>query len=189
MGQANVYRRLGDISSALAYFNHVSKTAEKFGNIVCQVSALQGLGSIYLYQKHDDSALACYEKALRLSRSLSNKELMQSSLNGAAMAFQGMGRNEEAQTKFNRSLLLAKEMNDVPKIMDALNHLGLCYRNLADYPRGISAFLEVLSMSSILNLRFPEKNLRAHYGIGSIYQRQGKILQAIRHYRSGYSGK
>jgi CHAT domain-containing protein/tetratricopeptide (TPR) repeat protein len=184
LGQANVYDKLGDIPSALKHLNNASKIAEKFGNLAFQISALEGLGSIYLQQKNYSKALTYYERALLLSNSSTNKELMQSSLNGVGMTLKGMGKYQDALTNFSRSLSLAKEMNDVPKIMDALNNMGMCYGGLGDYSKGVSAFLEALSMSSALSMHFPEKNLYSHYGIASMYRREGKTLRAIRHFRS-----
>jgi CHAT domain-containing protein/Tfp pilus assembly protein PilF len=183
IGRANTYSQLGDTSNALDHFKNALVIAEKLNNQIKQVAILEGMGTIYLNQKEYSQTLSKYKRSLAIAERSSDQNGIQSSLNGIGITLMGMGSYDKAIGYFNRSLVIAKERNDIHGIVDNLNNLGMCYKKLKNYVKGISSFREGLSIASALGLHFPEKNLYAHYGIGTIYEKKKNPFKAAKNYK------
>ncbi|EKD42009.1 MAG: hypothetical protein ACD_73C00392G0002 [uncultured bacterium] len=153
----------GDTDRALFEFKTATELSPEYAE------GWNNLGLAYKYKGQMDLAIQALEKAIDLDSKYA------SPYNHLGAVYYNLGRYSDALELFKKSI----KYNN--KFSDAYYNMGLTYVAMADNgdTSKLDMAVEALSTATTLNAEHPY----AHHELAKIYQRQGKIEQAIIRYK------
>lgn len=176
-----------DNQQALLYAREAIKLAQQEGYAKGEVNALLQAGKVSSSLKLSDSASTLYEAALHLSRKIADYRLEIKILESLAYQSSHAGNSQKAQSllsQFEKVLGKARKNGDSLAIANSYYTMAVIHYNLGDKER----FLELAQQSLQLYETYEgqqKMKMSVNIDIGSIYDQQGKHLQALEHYFKG----
>jgi len=134
-GKAQVYRRLGQLDSAVYLFERVLPIAKNIQYTQEVKTILNALGIGYLYMAKYDKALTCFFESLELRKKDNDKyEIGVVSMN-IALTYYKLLDYKTALKYFNQTYELYSDLANVPdwEMVNLYLNLSICYANLSDH--------------------------------------------------------
>ena len=127
---------LGDVNTALDYFNRAFKSARKGGWRLAEGDALSNIGKIYSDLADWQKALEFYRQALPVFQSSPDlKQGEAKTLNNIGIAYSRAGEQEKALEYLQQALPMHHDGRDKISEVFTLNNIGRVYRLLGDYQK------------------------------------------------------
>lgn len=152
------FQRRGDVESALVEYAKVIDLSPNNAEVYCNMGALYNQIGEY------DKAVAVLQKALLIDPAYSKAH------NNMGLVHYRSGHLDLALASLNRAVELE------PANLEAYNNLGLVHRRMDQPERAEKSFMQALSVD-------PDY-AAAHYNLAVLYDEQGRLRDAISHYRS-----
>jgi CHAT domain-containing protein len=111
------YKKLGDLDSALTFYQRAGEVAARAGFVDAQIYWLTGTADVY-YERHDYAAAEkALSEGLGLARSQGNERTLTAYLNGLAEAELETGRMEAAERYIDEATLLEESSVDRSQLL------------------------------------------------------------------------
>jgi len=179
-GIAAVYALSANFSKALQYFNESLLLARKTGSKAHEVQALGNIANVYKDQGEPEQALVYYQKALRGSQQNNFKNEESLNLSNMAEIYQQQEDYNKAVQYQKRALQIATDIDDRSQEAFVLRNLGTLNQDLGNASEAIAYLHQAL----VIGLETQDVQIiwESEAGLGSCYEKQGYLQEAITHY-------
>lgn len=171
------YSNLGKLPEALSNYLNALKIWEEENN-KSQISGVYSdIGDIYYSAGNYPEALKNYHSQLRLANeALDNWQVAYAGVNIARILYK-QGNDTAAANYFLASLKVAEEAKYWSEIAEIQYNLGLVYLAMNNYSLALSNADSSLKEWQVLDV--PINISKAYIGVGYIYEKQGKLQDAL----------
>lgn len=152
-GIGNYKIGIGDLDSALFYFQKAYEIKKKVGDKQGIAELSNNIGYIYNQRGDYDHSIENYLQCLEISQEIENKEFIASSYNNLAASYQNMGQIQKFLEYAFKGLKLREETNDLNGLSYSYNNLATYYLEQNDLPKAIDYFKKCLAITKKLNLK------------------------------------
>lgn len=178
-----IYKDLGNITTALDYFNRSLALKEEIGDKKGMAVSYSNIGYIFKNQGDIPTALEYYHKGLKIQEELNDKYGMAYSFNSIGYIYDIQGDTDLALEYYNKSLVLRKELGDKKGLDLAYNNIGFVYKDLGKLTTALDYFMKALEIQEELGIK--KGMATSYHNIGSIYELQGNDNEALKYYNKG----
>ncbi|MFQ6118795.1 MAG: tetratricopeptide repeat protein, partial [Methanosarcinales archaeon] len=176
------YWDLGNYSRALEYYEQALKIDREIGYRWAEAQCLSNIGIIYENVGNYSKALEYYEQALKIDREIGNKMSEGISLYNMGHAYKNLGNYFKALEYHEQGLKIAQGIGSKYIEGCTLNGVGdIYYYKLKDYSKSAEFYLNALAIGQEIGRS--DILWDAHYGLASVYEKQEKFSQALKHYK------
>jgi len=147
------YKSVGELKTAIDYFNKALPLFQEAGNINGQISTLNGIGQIYGMQADFKKAEIYLDSALVLCAKSDYKKNKIGVLNNLAVVYGMQALYEKALTVHLEALKLRKDIDDKQGIAASYNNIGIVY----DFMKQPDKALEYFQLSQQMNESIGDK--------------------------------
>ena len=141
-GLGGVYRVLGDIKGAIAYYERSLSTPGD--DRAARGSTLNSLGLAYAALGEHEKAIRLYQQALSIRRAIDDRAGQGATLHNLARASNAIGRYDEAIRLYERALVLEHAVGDRAGEARTLSALGVVQINLKRYAKATDLLQQAL---------------------------------------------
>lgn len=176
---AEVYQQQGNYQKAFEIYQIIQDYGEKGGDVSSQISALNGIGTIYNSQGKYDKALNTFEEAKEISQNFSLSITIE--LLNIAAVYNQQSRYLDALKNYQHVLKIAQNSKDKKLEGQAYNNIGAVYRDIGNYPRAIENYEEARKIFEGIGIQ----KLKSHAlnNLGDIYHNLEDYAQALDYYQ------
>lgn len=192
----NIYERLNDNDTALACYEKANRLSIKNNFQRYIVSSYINIAVIHyklgkqlmenneLLKAKEEYNLTkkYYQNAIEIEERNRNKSSLTVLYSNFSILSRRMGDDSAAIESAKKSIRIAKEINDPGAQLRALNNLGICYKEINDYSKAESCYLEGLALAKKLNHTEELGNIAGN--LANIYELEGNYKKALE-----YSGQ
>jgi signal transduction histidine kinase len=144
----NIYRREGNIDSALLHFQQGDSIALKIGNLRLQAEAMNGIGYIYETEHAYDKAMAMYLKSLVIEEARMNKRGMAKVANNIGNIYFLQDSLAESLRWYEQSLKLKEEIHFKEGMASTYTNIGSIYEAQGKFDQALAYHLKSYNMQS-----------------------------------------
>lgn len=173
INQGYYYRVLGDIKSALTYYQKSYDEYEKLDHKEGLAFCLNNMGVVYDNLGEIPKALECYHKSLSLQEEIGAQEGEANSLSNIGEVHRILGDLDKALDFFQQSLTIQKAIDNKRGEAMTLVKIGDIHAEWKDYDTAQDKFEEALKIN---------REIEDRYGIASSTKELGKLFYAIGKY-------
>ena len=171
MGNAN--KALGKYKEAEDCFSAAKEIADELGDQKILISALNGLGGVYLEQFKPEVALPVLERAVSLSREIKDQDLLGRSLGNFGQAKLLVDQYDESIRLIEEALEISKQTGDSEDYAKRQGNLGYSYyRKGLEYLEKASSHVE-RSLDVAKYVGEPNTKAREMWRLGEIHYSLG----------------
>ncbi|HEU4435769.1 MAG TPA: CHAT domain-containing protein, partial [Pyrinomonadaceae bacterium] len=175
------YACLGDMTEAISYYNQALEVSADPRNLDSRnlVSLLTNIAEANVTNTAE--ALPLLERALTLSRSITNRTMEMRVLLGLGALDQQNGDYPKALERTTAALKIAQQTGVAVPEGNAWIQMGTIHFSTSDTVRAMDAYQHALAIGERTNT--PSVIWQALAGLAAVYEQQGKVEQAEKHYR------
>ena len=176
---ASVYSLRGDYEKAIEYYQKAKLLFHEAGWTTLESLSLGSIVSIYRnFIGNNEQALKYTEEILSSDRKAGDKEQEASTLNQQADIYILQGNYQLALNLYNEALQIELFITKSPRAAArTLGNIALLYDFLGDMNLSIRTYNQVLDIYKKLDNK--QQQVRILHYIGSVYQRNGKLNDAL----------
>ena len=167
----NAYQSLGDVKTAIDYYEHHLKIAKELGDRSDEGKAYGDLGVTYYRLGDFKTAIDYYERQLKIAKELGDKSSEEEAYWDLGNAYQRLGDFKTAIEYHERNLQISKELGDRSNEGRACGNLGNAHHSLGDIKIAIEYYERHLKIAEELGDRSV---------IGKVYGNLGSAYQSLR---------
>lgn len=168
---------LGDITKALAHYDHALKLAREGGWRLAEGSALASMGKIYSDIAEWQKALDLYSQALPIFTEVDSKQDQAITLNNIGIAYDLSGEYEKALDYLQQSLPLFRATGNKNSEAYTLLNIGRVYRRLDQYDKALNYYAQAQALQRETGNRAQEGETLDE--IGDAYSARGENEKAL----------
>ena len=175
------YACVGDMTEAISYYNQALEFSSDPRNLDSSnlVSLLTNIAEANV--SNTAEALPLLERALTVSRSITNRTMEMRVLLGLGALDQQNGDYPRALERTKAALQIAQQTGVAVPEGNAWIQLGRIHFSMSDTVRAMDAYQQALAIGERTNT--PPVVWQALAGLAAVYEQQGKVEQAEKHYR------
>jgi CHAT domain-containing protein/Tfp pilus assembly protein PilF len=173
------YLRLGDLESALAFFNRAVEVSAHSGFSDQQAYWSAGTSQVYYLQHNYEAAEAVLLRALDLARSQGNKRTLTVYMNSLSETELQLGRTASAKKYYQEAIQLEQDSPDPAERLTSELIRGNIDAEERDYAHGEKTFREVIEDPKADS----SQRWEAEAGLARIYARTGQNAKAETEFR------
>ena len=177
-----VYHVMGDFKTAIDYLKLHLDISRELGNLSGEGKASGNLGNSYHMLSDFESAIEFLELSLNIAKQIGAKAGEASSYGNLGIVYQKLGDFEKAIEYYELQLKLAKEVGDATLEGAGYGCLGQAHCSLRNFQNAI--FYHELGLEIANNVQDRQGEAEMLYGLGSAFEAQGILPQAVDYYRS-----
>ena len=177
-----VYHVMGDFKTAIDYLKLHLDISRELGNLSGEGKASGNLGNSYHMLSDFESAIEFLELSLNIAQQIGAKSGEASSYGNLGIVYQKLGDFEKAIEYYELQLKLAKEVGDATLEGAGYGCLGQAHCSLRNFQNAI--FYHELGLEIANNVQDRQGEAEMLYGLGSAFEAQGILPQAVDYYRS-----
>lgn len=162
-------KALGDIDTALQYYNQSVEIDRKIGNRKSEAVNLGNIGSLHHSRGDFDKALQAYEQTLDIARSIGSKQIQSYYLGNLAVIYQTKGKRDKALTSYEDMLGITRQMGYLRGEVLSLSNLGAWYLEFGDFERAVAFFEEALKLANSTGLKGQIPQIMINVGLAKHY--------------------
>lgn len=172
---AKTYLLIGNYPKSLNLYQAVIQNKSASSNEL--LSAYNGIGIIYYYQRDYKNAIKYYDQALAISSTKKaeledEKVLKQNLLNNLGIIYEEMKSFEKANFFYNASLNISRQLNDENNIAHVLTNQGRLFHKQGKNELALKYYIEALEIRKKNN---DESGIALSYdGLGEFYFELGQ---------------
>ena len=140
----------GKSDSARIQFEQALDLSRKYQFPDMEIKLLNNLGMYHWNRGLKTEALAFFHQCLELNPTLPDDKKMDESItqNSIGLIYQEMGFYDKALGYHQKALAIRKSKHGLQGVVaHSLNNMGICYRNLQQYPESEKAYREAMAVS------------------------------------------
>ncbi len=177
----SVYTALGDYDKALEHLETALYLARELGDRGIEQEFLSNLGLVHEKKGVLKEALEAYAESARLAKGHGDREAEATRLGYAGNVYARLGDSAEALRHYEQGLAIAREIGTVAIEAEISNDLAGLQRTLGDIAKSVELSRTALAIGETT------RNLpvvwRAEAGLAAALEQQGKMDDALDHYR------
>jgi CHAT domain-containing protein/Tfp pilus assembly protein PilF len=172
------YACLGDMTEAINYYNQALEISADPRNPDSSnlVSVLTNIAEV-----NYSEALPLLERALTVSQNITNPTMKMRVLLGLGALYQQNGDHAKALERTLSALKIAQQTGVAVPEGNSWNLLGRIYFSMSDITNATEAHNQALAIGERTNT--PQVVWNALAGLAAVFEKQGKVEQAVQHYR------
>ncbi|HWQ47941.1 MAG TPA: tetratricopeptide repeat protein [Methanosarcina sp.] len=177
---ATIFRRLGDVNTALKMYNSIKYNYEELGNKREVAVVLHAIGMIHQDQGSYEEAVEKYNQALKAFEELGDKSAIAATLHALGNIHKDKGNSEKSEKKYNQALKAFEELGDKSGVAYTLSQLGMIHQDQGNYEEAVNLYNQSLKIKEELG----DKSGIATtlHQLGSICYLQGDYEEAVNLY-------
>ena len=168
---------LGDVSKALAHYDHALKLAREGGWRLAEGSALASMGKIYSDIAEWQKALDLYSQALPIFTEIDDKQDQAITLNNIGIAYDLSGEYQKALDYLQQSLPLFRATGNKNSEAYTLLNIGRVYRRLDQYEKALGYYNQAQALQRETGNRAQEAETLDE--MGDAYSAGGQYPKAL----------
>ncbi|MHA2298569.1 MAG: tetratricopeptide repeat protein [Candidatus Hodarchaeales archaeon] len=178
-----IYRRKGDLDTALHYYMRSLALRESIGNPQHIAASLSNIGNIYLYKGDLDTALDYHQRSLTLKETIGNLQGIAMSLNNIGTIYHAKGLLDTALESWQRGLTLYETIGNPQNIAMLLNNIGEIFRAKGELDTALDYYQRALMIDETIGN--PQYTSIVLFNIGVIYKVKGELDTALDYLQRG----
>ena len=176
----NVYDTMGDLLSALKWYNSTLKLADS-STRAKQLSYIHNnIGNLYLKIGSFSKSLEHYQKALEIKQKLKDKPGIAKAMLNLGVFYLRTGNLDRTLELQSDALKLFQEIGDPSQIAMGLSSISVTYRQMQNYPKAFEYNRKALQLYQELNN--PAKVASAYNNLGVLYLATDNLVKAKENY-------
>ncbi len=179
---ASLYSTLGDIPTAIKYYEIALSISLKAGDERNYAALLLRFGGLYASQNDIPKALAYYQQLIDFQQNRQNRPALRLAIEATAILYLRTGDYEKAREVIQKGLNAARVDRTLPNEFSLLSLLGELHLRTKTFAGAIEAYQQMLRLSK--DSGYSHYDWAAHAGIGLAYERQEKFDKARESYRT-----
>jgi tetratricopeptide (TPR) repeat protein/CHAT domain-containing protein len=176
----SIYSTLGEIQTALDYYNQALTTERELKDRAGEARTLDSLGFMYWKTDQYEKAIGWYEKALAIHRELKDRAGEAKTLDRVGFAYRKLNRIERAIQLYEQALTIERELEDRAAEARTLDSLAFIYLMNNQYERTIFWYEKALVVQRELKDSAGEATTLDRLGFA--YQKLNQTERAIQSY-------
>jgi len=176
------YNSLGDLITALAYYNRSLQIDIELNKTEGISRNLNNIALVYTKQGNYDKALEYYNKSLQFT---SNPSSIATTYNNIATVYSGKGDNNKAVEYYKKAVEFAQKAGDYHETAMYMINLGHGYTDLKNFSEAKYYLQEGLSMIQNLGDKYWEAY--GYVSFGKLYLAQNKKSLAKEYFKKAYN--
>ncbi|MDQ3651205.1 MAG: tetratricopeptide repeat protein [Acidobacteriota bacterium] len=177
----NAYADLGEVRTAIDYYQQALMIAREIGDRRGEGSGLGNLGNAYKNLGEVRPAIEYYQQALAILREIGDRRREGNGLGNLGNAYARLGEVRAAIDYYQQALAIAREIGDRRGESTRLGNLGNAYASLGEVRTAIDYYQQALMIAREIGDRRGEGSGLGNLGIA--YADLGEVRAAIDYYQ------
>ena len=178
---ANIYERLQEYDTALAYYEQCYEKGLELDNSKLSSIALTNKAVIYYRQKKYDESLTAFLRVIEFNEKIGDKRALAKLYSNISLVYEKLGEEVLKRKSIEKSLQYATELDDKVLQLSALNNLGLFYKYKMEYTKAENHFKESLLLAEQMSYKRDKRS--AYKNLSEVYEITGNNKQALEYSR------
>ncbi|ESP93673.1 tetratricopeptide repeat protein, partial [Pseudoalteromonas luteoviolacea 2ta16] len=136
----HIYKRIGELGSALQAYQHVLNLAEKTGDNESKSVSYCNMGNVYQIKGELDKALEYYQKSLEINESFGRKEGMANEYGNMGVVYRIQGELDMALEYYQKSLELNESFGRKEGMANQYCNMGTVYQTQGDLDKALEYY-------------------------------------------------
>ena len=175
-----VYRAMGDMKKALAYYAEALLLRQAGTNRGEEATTLNDIGSVYYYLGDLQTALEYYNKALPMRREVGDKNGEAITLNNIGIVYRNLGELQKAFEYYDQVLPLRRALGDKRGEAVTLHNIGTVYQNLGEWEMALERYNQSVQLMQPVGDKHGEAT--SLNSLGDVYRSLGELQKAQESY-------
>ena len=173
------YKKLGEYSQALSYYNKTIKLSEELNDEAIKADCLSDIGNIYRDQQNLPLALEYHYKSMAIGEKIGDVKIICDEMISIGNVYKHNENYDRAIEFYNKALIICKEKNYSENTSSILNNLGTTYYGKKDYKKALNFFEK--SLDRFQDERNELNAALSYLNIGLLYLEQKNYNHALKY--------
>jgi CHAT domain-containing protein/Tfp pilus assembly protein PilF len=176
-GIGKVYHEIGEIDTALTYYQKALEIRQEIGDLSGTAQSLNNIGAIYWFRGDYQRALENLERSLPLYQQVENTWGEAEVLNNIGQIYADLRESDRALEYLNRGLALRQELGDRRGEGSTLNNIAGVYSHLGENETALDYYQQALAIRR--EIQDPQGIANTLTNLAVFYAIQGKLQKAL----------